>query len=177
MIHFKTEFNVLYKVWDLGQVPICPIVPVSFPDKTVLCSIVFAPLSKKSIFPTCMGWLLYSYSVTWTCQDFLIILLASVARFPFSFLIFIIYAFAFFFPLILLPRNRSILLISFLPLRVYFYSVTQWHKFINNIALLPFSHCRICIWFFHVYNSCFLLLYWLLPWWFELGIDQCYYSY
>ena len=82
--------------------------------------------------------------------------------------------FCFFFPLILLPRNRSILLISFLPLRVYFYSVTQWHKFINNIALLPFSHCRICIWFSHVYNSCFLLLYWLFPWWFELGIDQCY---
>ena len=154
-----------------------PIVPVSFPDKTVLCSIVFAPLSKKSIFPTCMGWLLYSYSVTWTCQWFF--------NYPFSICILVSFfipyihnlCFCFFFPLILLPRNRSILLISFLPLWVYFYSVTQWHKFINNIALLPFSHCRICIWFFHVYNSCFLLLYWLFPWWFELGIDQCYYSY
>ena len=92
-------------------------------------------------------------------NDFLIILLASVVWFTFSFFIFIIYAFSLF-PLILLPRNRSVLLISFLLVWVYYYSITQWQKFINNIALLPFSHCRICIWFSHVYNSYFLLLYW-----------------
>ena len=89
-------------------------------------------------------------------NDFLIILLASVVWFTFSFFIFIIYAFSLF-PLILLPRNRSVLLISFLLVWVYYYSITQWQKFINNIALLPFSHC---IWFSHVYNSYFLLLYW-----------------
>ena len=94
-------------------------------------------------------------------NDFLIILLASVAWFPFSFLIFRIYAFAFF-PLILLPKNRSILLTSFLPLWVYFYGVTQWQKFINYIALLPFSHCKsaydffmciIHVFFYYIYYS------------------------
>ena len=117
-------------------------------------------LCQKSQFSP-LVWVDFYTLTQWhkLANDFLIILLASVVWFTFSFFIFIIYVFSFF-PLILLPRNRSVSSISFLPVWVHFYSVTQWHKRVNNIDLLPFSHCRICIWFSHVYNLCFSLLYW-----------------